>query len=278
MTDTTSPTPGGTPTPLLVHGTLTAYHRYGCRCGLCRDRAVTHDATRRRLKAYGQWKPRTDAERVRIHLRALQLVPLTRQEIALRSGLNPNRIKQILHDGWRTVRTADAEAVLNIPVPTKPVPSGARTDATATRRRIQALMAVGYPMPAIIRTTGTAERRLRDVIHDRQGTVEATTAIAVETAYDLLWDKDPLDQGVWLRDAARARATAARHRWAPPAAWDDDTIADPKALPDWTGRCGTPGGYYDHTQIGTPTCQPCRDAVAQAALLRKTRRRARNAA
>jgi hypothetical protein len=60
-------------------------------------------------------------------------------------------------------------------------------------------------------------------------------------------------------------------------AWDDDAIDDPATQPDWTARCGTPGGYYDHTQIGTPTCRRCRRAVRDAARERKLRRRNRAA-
>lgn len=278
MSDNTSPAPSGG-TRLLVHGTLTGYHRYGCRCPECTRRAVTHDAKRRRLTAYGQWKPRTDAEQVRVHLRALALVPLTRQQIALRSGLNPNRIKQILNNGARSIRTIDATAVLNVPIPNTPTPSLLTVDATATRRRLQALITCGYTMPVISRTIGIADARyLWRVVHRRQAGVTAATALAASNAYNLLWDQPPALHGVTPAQAARAKALAARHRWAPPMAWDDDTIHDLNAAPDWTARCGTPGGYYDHTQIGTPTCQRCRDAVAAAAAERKTRRRNRTAA
>ncbi len=34
--------------------------------------------------------------------------------------------------------------------------------------------------------------------------------------------------------------------------------------PARTDRCGTVSGYGDHLKLGTPTCQPCRDVVAQA--------------
>lgn len=274
----TTPAPSGG-TPLLAHGTLTAYHRHGCRCDPCTRRAVTHDATRRRLKAYGRWQPAHAAEPIRAHLQALQQVPLTNRAIALRAGLNEQRIRQILATRYQTVRSSDALKILAVTVPDTPPPSHLPVDATATRRRLQALTAVGYSLPAVLRAMGrTGERNLRDVIHGRQDVVAVATAVAVETAYNQLWDQEPTTHGVLPRHVNRARALAARHRWALPMAWDDDSIGDPATMPNWTGRCGTPGGYYDHGQLGTPTCQPCRDAVAAAAAERKARRRARQSA
>jgi hypothetical protein len=273
---TTSTNTGGT--PLLVHGTLTAYSR-GCRCTPCTARATQYSATRSRLKAYGRWTPHTDATPVLAHLRALQDVPMPRREIALRAGLNPQRIKKIITGGARSIRTADATAILNIPIPTTAPPSNLAINATATRRRLQALIATGYTMPAITRAIGIRDvRYLWGIVHGRQTVVTTATATNVSRAYDELWDQPPASRGVSPARAARAIALAAKHRWAPPMAWDDDTIDDPAALPDWTGRCGTSGGYYDHGQIGTPTCQPCRDAVAVASAERKAKRRANNAA
>ena len=59
-------------------------------------------------------------------------------------------------------------------------------------------------------------------------------------------------------------------------AWDDDTIDDPAAFPDWTGKCGTPDGYDAHYKMKIlPSCQPCRDARAA---YRKEQKEAKRAA
>lgn len=274
---TTQPATGGTTLPdTIVHGTLTAYTNHQCRCAKCTARATAWSAKRRRQLAYGRWQPNIDASLVRAHIQTLRDASMTRKAIALRSGLTEARLKQIISDGYTTIRTADAQQILAVTPPTAPAPSLLTTDATATRRRLQALSTLGWPLPHIARTAGlTGIRNLYDVIHGRQHAVTTHTAHAINEAYDQLWDQDPAAHGVPLRLATRLKGLAARRLWAPPMAWDDDTIGDPAATPDWTARCGTPGGYYDHTQIGTPTCQRCRDAVAQAAAERKLRRRNR---
>lgn len=78
------------------------------------------------------------------------------------------------------------------------------------------------------------------------------------------------------RDHGYARAKLDRCgcytcRWAPVGAWDEDTLDDPDAAPDWTGRCGTPGGAEAHRRRGTPTCQACRDVRTAAQRARRER-------
>jgi hypothetical protein len=87
-------------------------------------------------------------------------------------------------------------------------------------------------------------------------------ARAVRALYDELWRADPREHGVDNQAYSRTRNHAAAHGWAPVGAWDDDTIDDPAAFPDWTGRCGTPEGYSDHYRLDIPYCLPCREARA----------------
>lgn len=39
-----------------------------------------------------------------------------------------------------------------------------------------------------------------------------------------------------------------------------------------TGACGTTAGYGRHRRAGTPTCQPCRDAMSKSEEMRRLRR------
>ncbi|MCQ9186232.1 hypothetical protein KMT30_45815, partial [Streptomyces sp. IBSBF 2953] len=70
----------------------------------------------------------------------------------------------------------------------------------------------------------------------------------------------PAEHGASQGGITRARRHALAHGWAPVGAWDDDTIDDPGAHPDWTGKCGTTEGFWAHRYIDAPACGPCRDA------------------
>lgn len=140
--------------------------------------------------------------------------------------------------------------------------------AAGTIRRVQALAVAGWPMARLARETGLSPARLAQVL--TASTVPSATARAVAAVYTRYSMASPGLCGVALIHARAARARAAAAGWAPPAAWDDDTIDDPAAIPEWTGHCGTARGVDLHARHGIPLCPPC-----QAALYR---RKLRNAA
>ncbi|MFJ5785390.1 hypothetical protein [Streptomyces hydrogenans] len=88
----------------------------------------------------------------------------------------------------------------------------------------------------------------------------ATTAHAVAVAYNAVWNEDPQRHGVSQQAACRFRNYAWTNGWAPPAAWDDDTLDDPDAIPDWTGFCGTDRGWWTHRIEHIPVCPACEQA------------------
>lgn len=281
MTSTTTPATGGTP---LRHGKLSTYTHQKCRCIPCTLTANAWDANRRRQLAYGRWKPYVAAAPVRTHVQALTDAGMTWAQIADAAHLNVAIVRNLLvgvssRPPSRSIRVENAKALLSVRIPPRPPADGtALIDATGTIRRLRALVATGWPITAIARRAGIDSSHLHRLLHGAVREVAAGTAHTVHVLYDDLWDADPAAEGIRATSIRRAHQVAATYRWAPPLAWDDDTINDPSVVPDWTGRCGTTGGYYDHSQLGTPTCQPCRDAVNAAASERKTKRRARQAA
>jgi hypothetical protein len=264
------------------HGRRSTYTNHGCRCDLCRYAEASYGSARNRQLAYGRWQRRVDANPVRAHLARLHAAGLTWKQIATTAGIATWKLDQLRTGGSgsrppsRTTSPETAAAILAVPVPATAPPAGlALVDAIGSSRRLQALAAAGWPLRLIATRVRVDRKTLHRLLHGQHPLVRAAVAARIAGIYDLLWDKDPAGQGARPRDTAAAQSLATVHRWAPPLAWDDDDIDNPEALPDWTGRCGTPGGYYDHTVLGTPTCQPCRDAVALAAAGRKLRRRAR---
>jgi hypothetical protein len=263
----------------LVHGRLSTYTHHKCRCLKCTVRMNAWEANRRRQKAYGRWQPYVDAPPVRAHVNNLIDAGMSWPQISAASGVHIKVIENLLLGAGsgrapsRRLRPDNAQALMTVPVPAIPPADGAAiTDATRPRRELQALVASGRPLRFLARRSGLDLHTVVNIVHGR-GPVRAGTAHTIHVLYGQLWDADPRADGIRPHDIRRAQQTAAARHWAPPLAWDDDTINDPAAVPDWTGRCGTTGGYYDHSQLGTPTCQPCRDAVNAAAAKRRLRRR-----
>lgn len=103
------------------------------------------------------------------------------------------------------------------------------TDATGTRRRLQALIAWGWPQSQLASRLGVFASQIHKWM--RRPRVSVASADRVSALYDELWDRDPVADGVPRASVLRARRFAARNGWPPPMAWDDDTIDDPDAGP-----------------------------------------------
>lgn len=262
------------------------YARYrldGCRCYTCGYARSQYDDNRNRALAYGTWHPWTDAEPVRIHIRHLQSCGMGLRTIAARVNVNRQRLQAVISGRPERgtgpqdkVRPALAAAVLAIEPTLDNLAPSTLISPLGTRRRIHALVAVGWPQQYLAAHLGMAPGNFSALL--RREHVLVRRALATRHMYDELWRADPADHGATAAGITRARKHAAEHRWAPVGAWDDDTIDDPTAFPDWTGQCGTPTGHRAHQRHGTPTCQPCRDARAQHRQELKEERAMREAA
>jgi AraC-like DNA-binding protein len=145
-----------------------------------------------------------------------------------------------------------------------------RIDATGTRRRIQALAALGHSLNALSDHLGHSRDYLRTI--SARTTVEAHTEQLVRDLYDQ-WS-------MRAGTCTRTRLHAARLGWPPPLAWDDDTIDDPAAQPEgiWFHRNrvrpghGTEAGARAHHRAGERPCDDCRHAANRAKVDRRARR------
>jgi len=116
-------------------------------------------------------------------------------------------------------------------------------DATGVQRRLQALMFNGWSLGLLSARLGCT-RQVTRVKLTRDQTTAATVA-AVRALYDELWDQQPPETNRFeRRNATMARRYARDHGWVPPAAWDDDEIDDPEAVPaDGWERGAAPRRY-----------------------------------
>jgi hypothetical protein len=116
---------------------------------------------------------------------------------------------------------ADSEAAI-LAVPLEPVASQRGVNGIGTYRRVEALQWMGWPLADIGRRVGLKPYTLC-TLRSRGEPVSFRVARAVAVVFDEL---------AHLPGPSKQTATKARRRgYAPPLAWDDDTIDDPDALP-----------------------------------------------
>ncbi|OLZ72531.1 hypothetical protein AVW11_03825 [Streptomyces amritsarensis] len=176
--------------------------------------------------------PLVDAEPARRHIRALMAAGVSADRAAHHAGLKRCDVTDLLYSikgrpPSRRIRETKAQKILAVEA--RNVVTG-RVNATGTRRRIQALMAMGWPQVHLAAQIPCHDRYVSEIVRCQDG-VLSRTAHRVATAYDRLWNQDPVQHGVPADRANYVRRLAARRGWPPPAAWDDDVIDDPQASP-----------------------------------------------
>lgn len=159
---------------------------------------------------------------------------------------------------------------------------GTRYEATGTVRRLQGMNAKGISFRFLGSELGhTQGIYLSAVARGERGTEQGLTFDLIEDVkalYEKYSSVDPLTLGHRKSAVVRLQAESQRRGWAPPACWDDDTIDDPNAIPDWTGACGSPAGYYRHRAADIPTCRPCKAALTAHKTVVAQQRKERNEA
>lgn len=205
-------------------GRRPCYANHGCRCDPCTD-ANTAYMKRRNHDARRGLPRLIDGEHIRLHLARLGMTDL---DVAHRAGVGERTIRR-LREGQATTQRATALAILAVK-PTGTIEHGSSHPA-GTRRRLQALIALGWSTGEIGRRLGIKRQNVNAWLATDTQAVHAATVRRVRDVYDELWDATPPEG----QPATRARNRAARAGWAPPAAWDDGTgphgIDNPDATP-----------------------------------------------
>jgi transcriptional regulator with XRE-family HTH domain len=186
--------------------------------------------------AYGRYDSGlVDAEPARAHVRALIEAGMGRILIARAAGV-PSTTLQNLVCGvpgrpgpTKRIRRETAEKILAVRF--GDVIHAQRLDPTGTTRRLRALVALGYTEPKLAAEVGCAGETVKKLIIGNRLVSEKIRRRVAE-AYDRLWDQAPVAADRWEKGRIKvARQRAEREGWAPPLAWDDDTIDDPAAKP-----------------------------------------------
>ncbi|MER6492640.1 hypothetical protein [Streptomyces griseorubiginosus] len=227
-------------------------YRKPCKCVPCYKamrRARKQYAVNRQLGRPGL----VDAAPARQHLQLLQLT-MTWGQICEASECQADNLRSIAAGRHTQIRRETHNRIMAVKAQA-PAP-GKYVDATGLRRRLQALRAIGWSAQILAAKAGSAEARIQRICAGEQPTVRQVLAEKILKLYAEL-SQTPAPAG---RSATRAKNHAIANGWAPPVAWDDDTIDDPAAQPELTGHCGSDRGYWMHRNQKLPVCPRCEQA------------------
>ncbi|URN11316.1 hypothetical protein LUW77_03215 [Streptomyces radiopugnans] len=241
--------------PLPDHGTEARYQgsttRPPCRCRTC----ITgwSRVGQRRELARLQGRPASiPSAAITAHIKTLTDSGMSAGQIAAAVGVNSSTICEHAEGRWLKIHRTTAEKILTV----QPGQYGnlGQVPALGTRRRIQALYAIGHGVTALAAATGLTANGIAKIAYGQAETVSARTRDTIAATYRTLATQPGASH--------RAQQRATRQHWAPPAAWDDD-IDNPDARPDWTGYCGTDRGWWLHRAHHLPMCDRCEVAHEQ---------------
>jgi len=232
---------------------------------------------RARQIAYGRWEPWADAAPVREHVRRLRRFGASYHAIGQAAGVSAMTVHRLLNGcpakrqaGPDRIGAAQARRLLAV---TSPAACPGRRDACGSRRRLQALVAIGHSPAFLAGQLRVPPRQAWRVLRGEVRTVTPAMHARICGAYETWWNQCPPERTRQQQEAAAdaARDLAQAQGWPPPMALDDDRIDDPayRVRTAWRRAAGTaaapssarpahrPGGARsgspesDHPQIQT---------------------------
>jgi hypothetical protein len=216
--------------PEHIHGrTVTCYKTHGCRCKPCKVRVAKDERSRYRAKQNGTYRAMTTPDRAREHINMLHSKGMSQLGLSRVTGLAPATLKDIREGDVATILHSTERAILA----TKPrvsVRAGGRVDSTGSRRRLQALMVIGYTTIELSAMLGMSRAGASRIMHSTAVTKDNADAVSK------LFERLVLIPAPETPDAKRARTWASRNRYVSAFAWDN--IDDPNENPVTTlERC-----------------------------------------
>lgn len=207
---------------------LTGYKIDQCRCRRCKDASRLYEARRRRLTAYGRWETFIDAGEAREHVAKLRAAGIGTRRIAELAGVGQATVNML---AWprrghgHQIRPTTAAAILAVPVAEESLHPRSLVDSIGTQRRIQALQTQGWSLTEIAARVGCSRENVGVLLRGTH--VQLATRQRLARVYDEMEYCEP-EPGFGV---TRVRRHAAARGWAPPWAWDVDTIDNPRAEP-----------------------------------------------
>ncbi|MFJ5090004.1 helix-turn-helix domain-containing protein [Streptomyces sp. NPDC088674] len=200
-------------------------YKRGCRCDGCRAALGRYQKSLRFDHARGIYRT-VDATQVRVHIQRLVALNWTHTQIGLVADVPESTVTSILSRQKR-VGVATARAIFEVRLRRCPVTSDGWTDATGSRRRLQALAVIGHSPNALAPLLGLDAGWVYRIADGTATRVSGQTALRLTALYrQLLQRPAPTGHG-----PVRARKRAAALGWHGPLAWGSD-IDDPRCEPE----------------------------------------------
>lgn len=231
--------------PEHKHGEIsTCYIQHKCRCDDCRTQSTVRAAKRRKLQAYGRWDDGlVDAEPVRQHVRMLQAAGMGWKRIAEVSGVGNTAVSQLIYgrkgsnkdprkgEIVKRIKREKAEKLLAVKPELENLRAGAVIDSRGFRRRVEALMCVGWSMSKQAKAIGVNRRNFGLMMTRSQVTVKHH--LVMVDLFDRWWNAEPLRGNKFdLIAYNRTRNLARARKYVPPLGWDDIDLDDAPAVAD----------------------------------------------
>jgi len=183
-----------------------------------RDLCESHYRRKVRMGIFGY----RDATPVLDHLAKLRDLGWTWEQIGDAAGIAATVPNGLWRGRYRRIQGDGYTALLSVPL--TPQRSRRGLDSCGTRRRVQALAWMGWPATEVAKRAGIPVSTLQTLIMPTRR-ISYGYAARVAEVYETLSHL----QGPSKVAAGKARGLG----FAPPLAWDDDTIDDPAAVPDF---------------------------------------------
>lgn len=222
------------------HGTYACYKLDGCRCEPCAAANSEYARRNTREKAYGRWNGLVPADEARAHVKALRAQGMGWKRIASAAGLDTSVVWKLLYGDparglapSKRIRPSTSRALLAVKLD---LADGAKIDSLVTRRKLQALIALGWSQSKLAHRLGMLPGNFGRTLHDTSE-VLVSTARAVDALFaDLSMVLPPRETKHDKIAYSRAVRYARERFWFPPLAWDE--IDDPTSEPDWSHFLG----------------------------------------
>lgn len=262
-----------TPKPCLhkeadhQHGTYAAYTLDRCRCLPCAFACSVYGESLRGRHARGDLTM-VDPGPAAAHITALVQAGWTLRWISATSGISQTTVQRINSDtrSPTLIKSATEAAILAVG---DEGTGRYMIPAIGAVRRIQALATLGWSFKALATKVGMTQRNLVDINTGVVRNIRPPTYQSICRVYDLLWDKPAPRRRDGITD--RMIRYAARNNWAPPMAWDDETIDQPDAQPNLQGEVDA--GRRDLYLTGMSDIQIAREEGVSRDAIRVWRKR-----
>ncbi|WPH57756.1 hypothetical protein [Mycobacterium phage WXIN] len=206
--------------------------------GYCRAHYNAFLKARARRDGYRQGL--VDAAPVVEHIAQLRKKGLGLERIAELACVDRRGLQRFVSGHAQRCYGLTAKKVLDVPIPAVPhevARLGARVDSIGTVRRIRALIAIGYSCTELAKRLDSDTNVVSILSTGRRKQTTAEFASRVEKQFQALQMEIPPESQGSKKAIARARERG----WAPPLAWDEDSIDDLRAKPSVPVGFGTAG-------------------------------------